>query len=286
MHQGDCQSVPVPLGYNIEYPYYGSSARARFRCTTITDQPPVNSCPVVQCNDLHNLTTKPSSCSVKDVFNNSLSEYEGGVTCTMKGVVCQRWDSDYPHRPSFYRGRSDLGNRCQLESEHRPWCYTTDPEMRWDFCPVTDMDCGTPPIMLSPSTTIGVRTHTEWPYLGTQALAWYRCASFATAVPVSSCPVTRCDGDLTWSKANVSCSVNDCYDVTSQTYQGRVSCTNTGYTCQRWDSDTPHEHTTLSGRSDLQNWCQMSGESKPWCYTTIPSVRWEFCSVEQCPFDP
>ncbi|XP_021354660.1 plasminogen-like [Mizuhopecten yessoensis] len=316
-----CQSVPVPAGYSLEYPYHGSSVRAKYSCTTNTDQPPVDHCPVVSCDGQHNLTPTPASCSanttvnpvphkekpsspppphlppashttvvaftnvnsVKEVFNSSLSEYEGGVTCTVRGVTCQRWDTNYPHTPNYLAGRSDLGNRCRVESEQRPWCYTTDPEMRWDFSAVQDIHCGAPPTILTPSNMTEAGISTEWPYRGSYALACYQCTSLTTGDPVSSCPVTLCDGNLMWSKANLSCSVKDCYNVTSLTYNGRVSCTEHGITCQRWDTNEPHSHWILSGRSDLENWCQIGEEEKPWCYTTNPHFRWQYCPVEECP---
>ncbi|XP_060083716.1 plasminogen-like [Ylistrum balloti] len=279
----NCQLLPVPQGHFLEYPYYGSSARGRYRCKDIIDQQPVTSCPLVLCNDSQNLTATPASCSVKDVFNNSLDDYVGGVSCTVRGVPCQRWDSDTPHVPHFYRGRSDLGNRCKLYSEQRPWCYTTDPKMRWDYCPVEDIDCGTPPTILTPPTMTGTGIYTERPYRGSIALAWYRCASLVTAEPLQHCPLTRCDGDLTWSQANISCSCNDCYDVKDQIYHGRVSCTQTDIACQRWDSQTPHHHSILKGRSDLENWCQLAdGEARPWCYTVSSYKRWDYCPVVEC----
>ncbi|XP_069117515.1 plasminogen-like [Argopecten irradians] len=216
------------------------------------------------------------------MFNSSQTEYEGGVTCTVNGVTCQRWDSDEPHVPNYFRGRSDLGNRCKLESEHRPWCYTTDPAVRWDFCPVEDLDCGDPPIVAAPPTNEGIGINIVRPYRGSYGLSWYQCASLTTADPLASCPVARCKGDFTWTHVNVSCSVKDCYNGTALTYEGRVSCTQTGFPCQRWDTDYPHSHSILAERSDLENWCQIGDENRPWCYTTSPDVRWEYCTVPEC----
>ncbi|XP_033757774.1 plasminogen-like [Pecten maximus] len=207
-------------------------------------------------------------------------EYEGRVSCTLKGTVCQRWDTDFPHSLSYYRDRSDYGNSCKIGNEHRPWCYTTDPNDRWDYCPVEDLDCGAPPI-ISPSNT-GVKIEIKWPDMGSKAQVLYQCESLIAAEPDQHCPVARCEGDLNWSEANVSCSVNDCY-VHDDSYTGRVSCTITGHPCQRWDSDEPHSHSILEGRSDLENWCQIDGEDKPWCYTTSTRVRWDYCPVRECP---
>ncbi|OWF44417.1 Plasminogen [Mizuhopecten yessoensis] len=186
---------------------------ARYRCTSFNGQPVFDSCPVVKCDGLRASTTTPTSCSVKDVFNSSLSRYEGGVTCTKGGVTCQRWDSNYPHAVLFFSGRSDLGNRCQFEGELHPWCYTTDPALRWDYCPVEEKGCEDPPPMLTPSTNTAVETNIVWPYHASISFAWYRCTSLRADEPVTSCPVTRCDRDLKWLEATVSCSGKSCFIV-------------------------------------------------------------------------
>ncbi|CAH1248784.1 LPA [Branchiostoma lanceolatum] len=70
-------------------------------------------------------------------------------------------------------------------------------------------------------------------------------------------------------------------------YRGTVNMTDTGKTCQRWDSITPHGHSrtaagyVLSGLE--QNYCRNpDGEAGVWCYTMDPSTRWEYCNVPVC----
>ncbi|CAH1786990.1 unnamed protein product, partial [Owenia fusiformis] len=74
-------------------------------------------------------------------------------------------------------------------------------------------------------------------------------------------------------------------------YTGAVSETNTGLTCQRWDSQTPHEHTDNRPErfpeGDLAivgNKCRNPDEKNdgPWCYTTSSSVRWQYCDINYC----
>ena len=54
-----------------------------------------------------------------------------------------------------------------------------------------------------------------------------------------------------------------------------------------WDSQLPHSHVRTpesypySGLDD--NYCRNpDGESKAWCYTTDPDVRWAYCAVASC----
>ncbi|KAI8520672.1 Fibrocystin-L [Branchiostoma belcheri] len=73
-----------------------------------------------------------------------------------------------------------------------------------------------------------------------------------------------------------------------QAYRGTtVSVTNTGKTCQRWDSQSPHSHNKKPDRypsSGLEdNYCRNpDGEPGVWCYTTDPETRWELCDVPYC----
>eukprot|EP00058_Branchiostoma_floridae_P014530 XP_002600018.1 hypothetical protein BRAFLDRAFT_212191 [Branchiostoma floridae] len=79
-----------------------------------------------------------------------------------------------------------------------------------------------------------------------------------------------------------SCQVGD-----GASYRGTVSVTQPGKTCQRWDSQTPHEHTRTSSsfpaRRLEENYCRNpDGESGVWCYTTDPNDRWDYCDVPIC----
>jgi len=66
---------------------------------------------------------------------------------TRTGIQCQRWDATYPHKPNWLPvGNMTLPQyRIDLSSKHNycdnpngeddgKWCYTTDPNVRWDYC--------------------------------------------------------------------------------------------------------------------------------------------------------
>ena len=68
-------------------------------------------------------------------------------------------------------------------------------------------------------------------------------------------------------------------------YKGYVSKTKSGKTCQAWDSQSPHQHHLAAKTEGQSNWCRNpDGEPEgPWCYTTDPGSRWEYCTVPTCP---
>ena len=61
-----------------------------------------------------------------------------------------------------------------------------------------------------------------------------------------------------------------------------------GRYCQRWDSESPHKpnagHRPFNA-SHVENWCLPIKDSQPWCYTTDPKVRWEYCPPPHCAED-
>ena len=66
-------------------------------------------------------------------------------------------------------------------------------------------------------------------------------------------------------------------------YRGNQNKTRSGKTCQKWTSQSPHNHSRTDenfpnkGLGD-HNFCRNpDGESTIWCYTMDPSKRWEFC---------
>ena len=77
-------------------------------------------------------------------------------------------------------------------------------------------------------------------------------------------------------------------------FECNVSWTRRGYACQKWSSQTPHRHemhnhiagTNYYGVGD-HNFCRkIGGSDQPWCYTTDPNVRFDYCSDCKPDFNP
>jgi hypothetical protein len=63
--------------------------------------------------------------------------YRGCQTKTVSGRTCQNWDSQSPHRHSRYSvDKGSAGNNYCRNPDGEPtiWCYTTDPNKRWELC--------------------------------------------------------------------------------------------------------------------------------------------------------
>lgn len=61
------------------------------------------------------------------------TDYRGRVSFTSSGRVCQRWDTQYPHHHQLSKGLAH--NYCRnMDNSSGPWCYTTDPLIRWESC--------------------------------------------------------------------------------------------------------------------------------------------------------
>ncbi|XP_060557614.1 uncharacterized protein LOC132718025 [Ruditapes philippinarum] len=81
----------------------------------------------------------------------------------------------------------------------------------------------------------------------------------------------------------------ECLNASSNQYSGTTTTTYDGHTCQRWDSQTPHAHTQFNtfpegSVTDAANYCRdPDGLGLPWCYTTDPKIRWQYCGIYECP---
>ncbi|XP_078086246.1 plasminogen-like [Mustelus asterias] len=163
--------------------------------------------------------------------------FRGAVSTTISGRTCQRWDAQNPHlhsrTPDNYPCKGLEGNYCRNpDNEKEPWCYTTDPNTRWEYCQVPK--CGLVP-----------------------------------RVPTNE------DGPT------------DCFNGNGYNYRGTASVTQSGKRCQEWNSMTPHRHQKTSHNFPnaglVDNYCRNPDQdSAPWCYTTDPSVRWEYCRISKC----
>ncbi|KAI8519563.1 hypothetical protein Bbelb_028200 [Branchiostoma belcheri] len=86
---------------------------------------------------------------------------------------------------------------------------------------------------------------------------------------------------------DVSDNQQNCLEGNGASYRGTVSVTETGKTCQRWDSQTPHGHVYIPVNypsAGLEhNYCRNPDDwTGVWCYTTDNSTRWERCDVPVC----
>ena len=64
-------------------------------------------------------------------------EYFGSVRQTKNGVPCQKWGDQVPHSHSYgYISEQDDYCRNPYGYSSFPWCYTVDPDIRWDYCDI------------------------------------------------------------------------------------------------------------------------------------------------------
>ncbi|CAC5366307.1 PLG [Mytilus coruscus] len=146
--------------------------------------------------------------------------YTGTVSTTDTEQTCQGWSETYPHSHHQSEKLADQHNYCRNPDNEPfgPWCYTTDPDTRWEYCTV--------------------------PF----------------------------------------CDQNCRMDQQGKNYTGTVSKTRFGQTCQAWTSLAPYQHRFSVKMADHENYCQNpdNEEYGPWCYTTDPDTRWEFCDIPYC----
>ncbi|KAK2855941.1 hypothetical protein Q5P01_004676 [Channa striata] len=158
------------------------------------------------------------------------TDYRGTKSKSKSGKLCQRWEGKFPHRPNITPQSHPLAdlesNFCRNPDGDSggPWCYTTDPNTRWEHC-------------------------------------------------------------------NVSSCTEECIYCSGEKYRGKISITENGFTCQRWDSQTPHNHgynpSALPEKFLEENYCRNpDGDPRPWCFTTSESKRWDFCSIPRCTAEP
>ena len=83
------------------------------------------------CKDGYNKNIETGDCEI-----DSNTEYNGNMT--ERGILCQNWSLNTPH--SHNNNFVGNHNKCANPDNTRrngvltPWCYTVDPNVRWDYC--------------------------------------------------------------------------------------------------------------------------------------------------------
>ncbi|XP_060607657.1 plasminogen-like [Ruditapes philippinarum] len=67
--------------------------------------------------------------------------YTGNKSTTQSGLECQRWDKQTPHEHKYTADKFPEQSLCKAKNYCRDpggdgftWCYTTDPDTRWEAC--------------------------------------------------------------------------------------------------------------------------------------------------------
>lgn len=86
---------------------------------------------------LQNYITSAAFCIIDS------TKWKGNIRHTVSGKTCQAWVLDTPHQHSYHNIAFPDGSEVEAENfcrdpmgEGQPWCYTVDPNVRWEFCPV------------------------------------------------------------------------------------------------------------------------------------------------------
>ncbi|XP_068837682.1 hepatocyte growth factor-like protein isoform X5 [Capricornis sumatraensis] len=235
-------------------------------------------------------------------------EYRGTVAITVGGLPCQHWSQRFPNdhkfTPTLRNGLEENFCRNPDRDPGGPWCYTTDPAVRFQSCGIKScreaacLWCNGEDYRGSVDSTESGRECQRWdlqhphphPFEPSKFLdknlddnycrnpdgserPW--CYTTDPQMEREFCDLPRCD----------------CYHGAGELYRGSVSKTRKGIRCQNWSAETPHKpqfkHTSAPHAPLEENFCRNpDGDSHgPWCYTTDPGTPFDYCALRRCDDD-
>ncbi|XP_077953830.1 hepatocyte growth factor-like isoform X2 [Gasterosteus aculeatus] len=104
-------------------------------CFTTDPNTPWEYCDIKVCET----SPKRNVVETTECYQGRGEGYRGTVDVMPTGLICQRWDSQYPHNHSFtpqaYPCKDLRENYCRNpDGREFPWCFTTDPRVQTMFC--------------------------------------------------------------------------------------------------------------------------------------------------------
>ncbi|KAF7996669.1 hypothetical protein HCN44_002315 [Aphidius gifuensis] len=99
----------------------------------------------ITCSHVH-LTDINTNQVTYDCIKNNGRFYMGNMNKTKNGLNCQSWSSQIPHYhnkpPNVFPQIKNGKNYCRNAGgdEKLPWCFTTDPLVRWEHCDIPQCD--------------------------------------------------------------------------------------------------------------------------------------------------
>ncbi|NP_001380514.1 hepatocyte growth factor-like protein isoform 6 precursor [Homo sapiens] len=241
------------------------------------------------------------------IMNNGVG-YRGTMATTVGGLPCQAWSHKFPndhkYTPTLRNGLEENFCRNPDGDPGGPWCYTTDPAVRFQSCGIKSCReaacvwCNGEEYRGAVDRTESGRECQRWdlqhphqhPFEPGKFLdqglddnycrnpdgserPW--CYTTDPQIEREFCDLPRCD----------------CYHGAGEQYRGTVSKTRKGVQCQRWSAETPHKpQFTFTSEPHAQleeNFCRNpDGDSHgPWCYTMDPRTPFDYCALRRCADD-
>mmetsp|Transcript_12632 Transcript_12632/g.24040 ORF Transcript_12632/g.24040 Transcript_12632/m.24040 type:complete len:1810 (+) Transcript_12632:137-5566(+) len=189
-------------------------------------------------------------------------DYRGDTSLTESNYVCQRWDTQsphkHPHQPENQADTSYLAeNYCRNPDNDPsgPWCYTNDPQVRFGYCSVPT--CGAfvtkrptlsptdAPVTDAPVTEIPTHSLAPSPVNGTiekptvkPTVKPTRSPSLSPSHSPSSAPSSRPSLSISPTKQCPKADTSQCGCPASSQgdYRGTLSESARGITCEQWDA--------------------------------------------------
>ncbi|XP_062853582.1 hepatocyte growth factor-like protein [Trichomycterus rosablanca] len=249
-------------------------------------------------------------------------DYRGKVSKTKSGRTCQQWWSKFPHdhrwTPSPTNGLELNYCRNPDGDSIGPWCYTTDPERRYETCNIPQcrddvcITCNGEDYRGQVDHTVNGRECQRWdqqyPHQhiyqpekypdkslddnycrnpDASPVPW--CYTTDPEVERESCDIHKCVE--VQKRRSRSGYTTNCFRGRGEEYRGKVNETTSGIPCQRWDSQQPHEHPfyphTYECKGLEENYCRNpDGSEAPWCFTSTPEMRTALClQIKRCADD-
>ncbi|XP_068611330.1 hepatocyte growth factor-like [Brachionichthys hirsutus] len=268
-----------------------------------------------------NFTLYEKKDYIRECLIDTKDDYRGRRSWTKSNITCQAWADNNINEHTFYPDRyttQDLReNFCRNPNNDPggPWCYTTNPNVRAEECGIPQcseevcVTCNGERYRGKVDRTESGKECQRWdssrphkhPFQpkrykdkdlkdnycrnpGNRLRPW--CYTMDHKTPWEYCNITVCDSDSDFD-ADINVTA-PCVQGRGIDYRGTMNVTPEGVTCQRWDSQFPHNHSFLPHNfkcKDLrQNYCRNpDGARYPWCFTTDPNQRIAKCThIPRC----
>ncbi|KAM7064041.1 hepatocyte growth factor-like protein isoform 2-T2 [Molossus nigricans] len=259
-------------------------------------------------------------------------KYRGTKALTMDGLTCQHWShrlpNDHKYTPTHQNGLEENFCRNPDGDSRGPWCYTTDPNVRFQSCGIKSCReasciwCNGEDYRGSVDRTESGRECQRWdlqhphPHRfepgkfldkhlddnycrnpdGSER-PW--CYTTDRQVEREFCDIPSCalarfrPPSIQGPEAQPrqEAKTLNCFRGKGEGYRGMANTTAAGVPCQRWDTQSPHQHRFVPEKypcKDLrENFCRNpDGSEAPWCFTSRPGMRMAFCyQIRRCTDD-
>jgi len=225
----------------------------------------------LEASTVADATAATTAAAIECCTKSNCADYNGKKSTTVSGRTCQNWNKQIPHKHKYPQDKERIShNYCRNPSGHdSAWCYTMDPNKRWENCHIRPCKvCKPGDTMMKDCNKCKCMGGKGWACTKIRCRGKQVCKPGATMM--KDCNKCKCMGEKRWACTNMTC-------------RGKQDCIKPYPKSKGWRGICQHREIIGSYRGYCWKQCGQASKFWSWIFSSkkaakVPGKTHEICA--------